>query len=240
MKKSIAYFGALAILSILLLSACSKKQVEQAPAVIDACSAYTTDLAKSSCYITTALSEKNPSLCSKSPNVDSCLSALWRETKDPNVCAQVEQQKMKDDCLRFVATENNEPSHCYAISDARLRDGCYASIATAKLDVSLCPNIRNQTLKDKCYSLTSPGKTLSSCDEIKDSAIKDKCYGDVGISQQDVIICAQITATEVKDSCFATVGILKRDPSVCESVTSASPKKDCLDRSKANSTLPTR
>lgn len=238
MKEKIAYFSALVVLSILLLSACSKRPAEQAPAVVDACSMYATDLAKSSCYITAALSTKNPSLCLKSPNANSCLAALWKETKDPNACAQVGQQNTKDDCLRFVATENNESSHCYSISDARLRDGCYASIAAAKLDVSLCPNIQNQTLKDRCYILPTPGKKLSSCDEIRDPALKDRCYGDVGINQQDTAICSQISTPEIKDACFASVGILKQDPSVCESVSSASLKKECLDKSKTSSPPP--
>jgi len=96
-----------------------------------------------------AIVDRDPSLCRKPENKDSCYSHYAKFTGDLFICDMIEDSSSMNSCVGNAILNNPTLATCKLLEDD-IMDSCISRVVHLKQDLSLCNEMKDEEARKIC------------------------------------------------------------------------------------------
>lgn len=192
------------------------------------------------------------------PNIQYCQDMFYKNKAlldvEITICEKIKDTYIKTQCTDSLklkeSVQNLSIEECNSITDVNQKNSCIDKVvlksAITNGDVSQCNLLEDGTLKDLCIDKTTKQADTKNykqalekmdttlCNSLSEN-VKNECQDAVnynlGVSKNDISVCAKILETEQKNECMNNVYLAlakeKNDPTLCQKSTDQVAQANC-------------
>ena len=223
---------ALLLLALLALSGCTVPGLGDLSSFLpqpkepDYCANF---LSKDDCYLQFAQENQAPDFCKKiadSVKSEQCLFGLALSAKNQAPCKIYSANPSK--CVHDLALALSQPDLCVEVEDEKLSDQCYTALGAKLSDPNVCLLAKTQESKGNClYTVAQKTSSAQTCTNIFDEGQRHKCLFTLSVTLSDPELCAKFDALFSANDCWQGFAVLKKDALLCGRVTEEAARDQC-------------
>lgn len=166
-----------------------------------------------------------------------CYGIVGSETKNPDLCNKINDDKIKASCFSYIARVLKDPEICKKVSPEPFplwKDYCYFEAARTRPELGTCNGIKSYPqVLDDCYVLLAGilydenicerraellVKKDTKCEEHLQSKLK---------LVKDLSICEKLKKAENKENCYLYTAVNLKNIEICEKIKNSQARENC-------------